>query len=105
LRFNWDTSAAPTNKTTNIKITINGKKTRIQDIVLYPALQIKSKIHVQNTTYPIWIKCTRKETPPNTAGDISDSKIPANDNTKYTLEGKQIDLNVSEKFIFRLYIV
>ena len=38
-----------------MNITINGNKTKNQAMLVAPALHIRFKIHVQNTTYNIFI--------------------------------------------------
>jgi hypothetical protein len=48
--FLSDAAAAPSSKEIKKKINTNGARTKIHDIVLYPALQIRFKTHVQNTT-------------------------------------------------------
>ena len=77
----------------------NGVSTKTQEIHLYPALQIRFRIQVQNIKYTKCTKCIKNEAPPKIDGDNTDIKIPANDNTKYTLEGKHKDLKVAEMFI------
>jgi len=44
-----------------------------------------------------------KETPPKTAGKKIANKMARIDSTKYTLEGRQSDLNTDFIFIFNQY--
>ena len=77
----------------------NGANTKTQEIHLYPALQIRFRTQVQNTKYTKCTKWIKIDAPPKIDGDKKDAKIPTNDKTKYTLEGKHRDLKIADKFI------